>query len=87
MAGPDGPRQPGSASAELGRPTLAEGPAALDQVVGGPRPLERGPRLLVGGVHALFADGHVAVLSDTTDAALHRAVHSIDGGETVQAEF
>ncbi|MFM8735360.1 MAG: DUF1559 domain-containing protein [Pirellulales bacterium] len=40
-----------------------------------------------GGATVLFADGHVAVLSDTTDAFLHRALHSINGGETVQAEF
>jgi prepilin-type processing-associated H-X9-DG protein len=40
-----------------------------------------------GGASVLFADGHVAFLADTTEAALHRALHSIAGGEAVQAEF
>jgi prepilin-type processing-associated H-X9-DG protein/prepilin-type N-terminal cleavage/methylation domain-containing protein len=34
-----------------------------------------------GGANVLFADGHVALLSDATDADLHRALHSMNGGE------
>lgn len=40
-----------------------------------------------GGAAVLFADGHVAFLSDETDVTLHRALHSIAGGEPVTAEF
>ncbi|MFM7107104.1 MAG: DUF1559 domain-containing protein [Planctomycetaceae bacterium] len=43
----------------------------------GPRSFHR------GGAHVLFADAHVAFLSDATDATLHRGLHSIDGGEPV----
>ncbi len=43
----------------------------------GPRSFHR------GGAHVLFADAHVAFLSDATDAALHRGLHSINGGEPV----
>ncbi len=34
-----------------------------------------------GGANVLFADGHVAFLSASTDATLHRGLHSINGGE------
>ena len=40
-----------------------------------------------GGAHVLFADGHVAPLTADTDTSLHRGLHSIAGGESVQAEF
>jgi len=39
-----------------------------------------------GGANVLFGDGHVAFLTDSTDAALHRALHSINGGEVVERE-
>ena len=39
-----------------------------------------------GGASVLFADGHVAFLTDETDAAVHRALHSINGGEVVNLE-
>lgn len=39
-----------------------------------------------GGANVLFADGHVAVLTDDTDVAVHRALHSINGGEVVNLE-
>jgi len=41
----------------------------------GPRSFHR------GGADVLFADGHVAFLADATDVAVHRALHSIAGGE------
>jgi len=37
-----------------------------------------------GGANVLFADGHVAFLSDATDATLHRGLHSINGGEVAR---
>jgi prepilin-type N-terminal cleavage/methylation domain-containing protein/prepilin-type processing-associated H-X9-DG protein len=43
-----------------------------------------GPRSYhTGGAHVLFGDGTVRLLSDSMDAALHRAVHSANGGEVV----
>jgi prepilin-type processing-associated H-X9-DG protein/prepilin-type N-terminal cleavage/methylation domain-containing protein len=39
-----------------------------------------------GGANVLFADGHVAFLTEGTDASLHRALHSINGGEAVRHE-
>lgn len=43
-----------------------------------------GPRSFhTGGAHALMADGTVRFLSDNIDTAVHRAAHSINGGETV----
>ena len=36
-----------------------------------------------GGAHVLFADAHVALLGEATDATVHRALHSINGGEGV----
>ena len=36
-----------------------------------------------GGATVLFADGHVAFLTEETDVSLHRALHSINGGEVV----
>jgi prepilin-type processing-associated H-X9-DG protein len=40
-----------------------------------------------GGANVLFGDGHVSLLTDKTDATLHRALHSINGGEQVSGEF
>ncbi|MFM8706836.1 MAG: DUF1559 domain-containing protein [Planctomycetia bacterium] len=40
-----------------------------------------------GGANVLFADGHVTLLSDKTDKDLHRALHSINGGEQVSGDF
>jgi prepilin-type N-terminal cleavage/methylation domain-containing protein/prepilin-type processing-associated H-X9-DG protein len=40
-----------------------------------------------GGAHVLFGDGHVSFLVDATDVALHRALHSINGGEQATGEF
>jgi prepilin-type processing-associated H-X9-DG protein len=40
-----------------------------------------------GGANVLFADGHVALLSDATDADLHRALHSMNGGEPSPPEL
>ena len=37
------------------------------------------------GADVLFADGHVAFLADSTDVAVHRALHSIAGGESPPA--
>ncbi|MBM4021400.1 MAG: DUF1559 domain-containing protein [Planctomycetes bacterium] len=34
-----------------------------------------------GGANVVFADAHVALLSDATDPTLHRALHSINDGE------
>jgi prepilin-type processing-associated H-X9-DG protein/prepilin-type N-terminal cleavage/methylation domain-containing protein len=39
-----------------------------------------------GGANVLFADGHVAFLTENTDASLHRSIHSINGGEVVTLE-
>ena len=39
-----------------------------------------------GGANVLCADGHVAFLTEGTDASLHRALHSINGGEAVNHE-
>ncbi len=39
-----------------------------------------------GGANVLFADGHVAFLTEGTDASLHRALHSINGGEVVNLD-
>jgi prepilin-type processing-associated H-X9-DG protein/prepilin-type N-terminal cleavage/methylation domain-containing protein len=39
-----------------------------------------------GGANVLFADGHVAFLTEDTDASLHRSIHSINGGEVVTLE-
>jgi prepilin-type N-terminal cleavage/methylation domain-containing protein/prepilin-type processing-associated H-X9-DG protein len=36
-----------------------------------------------GGAHVLFADAHVMLLDETIDATVHRALHSINGGEGV----
>ena len=40
-----------------------------------------------GGANVLFADGRVTLLSDRTDAALHRALHSINGGERLVGDY
>ena len=40
-----------------------------------------------GGANVLFADGHVSLLVDATDATLHRALHSINGGEQAPGGF
>ena len=45
----------------------------------GPRSFHR------GGANVLFADAHVAFLADATDPDLHRALHSIAGGEPAAA--
>ena len=39
-----------------------------------------------GGANVLFADGHVAFLTEGTDATVSRGLHSINGGETVSQE-
>lgn len=39
-----------------------------------------------GGANVLFADGHVVFLTEATDVSLHRALHSIHGGEVVNLE-
>ena len=39
-----------------------------------------------GGANVLFADGHVVFLTEGTDASLHRALHSANGGEAVNHE-
>ena len=39
-----------------------------------------------GGANVLCADGHVVFLAQDTDASLHRAFHSIAGGEAVSHE-
>ncbi len=36
-----------------------------------------------GGANVLFADAHVALVVAETDPAVHRALHSINGGEVV----
>jgi prepilin-type processing-associated H-X9-DG protein len=38
-----------------------------------------------GGAHALLCDGSVRYLSNSTDTALHRAIHSRDGREPVSS--
>jgi len=40
-----------------------------------------------GGANVLFGDGRVVLLSDKTDKDLHRALHSINGGEQVTGDF
>jgi prepilin-type N-terminal cleavage/methylation domain-containing protein/prepilin-type processing-associated H-X9-DG protein len=40
-----------------------------------------------GGANVLFGDGHVSFLTEKTDAALHRALHSINGGEQIAGEL
>jgi prepilin-type N-terminal cleavage/methylation domain-containing protein/prepilin-type processing-associated H-X9-DG protein len=40
-----------------------------------------------GGANVLFGDGRVVLLSDKTDKDLHRALHSINGGEHVSGGF
>jgi hypothetical protein len=35
----------------------------------------------------LFGDGRVVLLSDKTDKDLHRALHSINGGEQVSGDY
>ncbi|MCE9631977.1 MAG: DUF1559 domain-containing protein [Planctomycetia bacterium] len=40
-----------------------------------------------GGANVLFADGHVASLSEDTDTRLHRGLHSIAGGETTSSGY
>jgi len=40
-----------------------------------------------GGANVLFADGRVTLLSDKTDATLHRWLHSINAGEQVSGDF
>ncbi len=46
-----------------------------------------GPRSLhTGGANVLFGDGTVRFLGDSIDTALHRALHSLNGGE-VGTEF
>jgi prepilin-type N-terminal cleavage/methylation domain-containing protein len=37
----------------------------------------------VGGAHALLCDGAVRFLNDNINVALHRAIHSRDGGEVI----
>ena len=39
------------------------------------------------GANVLFADGHVEFLSDSTEATVHRGLHSINGGETVSGRY
>ena len=39
------------------------------------------------GANVLFGDGRVVLLSDKTDKDLHRALHSINGGEQVAGDF
>jgi len=40
-----------------------------------------------GGANVLFADGRVTLLSDKTDATLHRWIHSINGGEQAAGDL
>jgi prepilin-type processing-associated H-X9-DG protein len=40
-----------------------------------------------GGANVLFGDGRVVLLSDKTDKTLHRALHSINGGEQVSGDY
>jgi prepilin-type N-terminal cleavage/methylation domain-containing protein/prepilin-type processing-associated H-X9-DG protein len=46
----------------------------------GPRSFHR------GGATVLFADAHVAFLTDSTDVTVHRGLHSIAGGEPGSAD-
>jgi len=39
------------------------------------------------GANVLFGDGRVVLLSDKTDKDLHRALHSINGGEQVSGDY
>lgn len=39
-----------------------------------------------GGAGVLFVDGHVVFLADDTDVTVHRALHSVSGGEVVSLE-
>jgi prepilin-type N-terminal cleavage/methylation domain-containing protein/prepilin-type processing-associated H-X9-DG protein len=39
------------------------------------------------GANVLFGDGRVVLLSDKTDKDLHRALHSINGGEQVTGDY
>ena len=41
----------------------------------------------VAGANVLFGDGRVVLLSDKTDKDLHRALHSINGGEQVAGDY
>ena len=41
----------------------------------------------VAGANVLFGDGRVVLLSDKTDKDLHRALHSINGGEQVSGDY
>ena len=40
-----------------------------------------------GGANVLFGDGRVVLLTDKTDKDLHRAIHSINGGEQVSGDY
>jgi prepilin-type N-terminal cleavage/methylation domain-containing protein/prepilin-type processing-associated H-X9-DG protein len=40
-----------------------------------------------GGANVLFGDGRVVLLSESTDTTLHRALHSINGGEVATGDF
>ena len=47
-----------------------------------------GPKSLhPGGANVLFADGHVAFLTEDTNVSVHRALHSINGGEAVNLDY
>ena len=39
------------------------------------------------GANVLFGDGRVVLLTDKTDKDLHRAIHSINGGEQVSGDY
>jgi prepilin-type processing-associated H-X9-DG protein len=39
-----------------------------------------------GGANVLFGDGRVVFLTEDMNPSLHRALHSIDGGEVVNLE-
>ena len=41
----------------------------------------------LGGVNALFVDGHVSFVSDSVDASVWQAVGSINGNETISSPF
>ncbi len=41
----------------------------------------------VGGVNALFVDGHVSFVSDSIDSKVWQAVGTINGHETIQSPF
>jgi prepilin-type N-terminal cleavage/methylation domain-containing protein/prepilin-type processing-associated H-X9-DG protein len=40
-----------------------------------------------GGANVLFGDGHVGFMADATDVTLHRALHSINGGEQIAGDY